>query len=308
MNVTLRQLKTFEAVARHASFTRAAEELYLTQPAVSMQIKQLENTVGVALFEQLGRKIHLTEAGRELHDCSRAVAAHLAETGQVIEELKGVRHGRLSVAVASTVNYFAARLLAAFCQRFPGVKVSLGVTNREGLLRQLAANETDIVLMGKPPAGLDLVAEPFMTNPLVIIAAPSHSLAQHQSIPVRTLENETFLVRERGSGTRMAMERFLTESGVTIARGMEMNSNEAIKQSVEAGLGLSMVSVHTIELEREAGRLIVLPVDSFPVLRRWYVVHRKGKRLSSVTRTFKDFVLHEAAACANPSVPPLPAQ
>ncbi|MFQ5756817.1 MAG: LysR family transcriptional regulator [Acidiferrobacterales bacterium] len=294
MHVTLRQLKVFEAVARHLSFTRAAEELYLTQPAVSMQVKQMEQSIGLPLFEQIGKKIHLTEAGREIYDCSRTIARQLSEAEQVVEELKGVKRGRLLVTVASTVNYFASRLLAAFCERHQGVRVSLDVTNRESLLRQLVANETDIVLMGYPPDGLALVAETFMDNPLVVIAAPGHRLAGQKSIPLASLKNETFLMRERGSGTRTAMERFFAERGMVLSSSVEMNSNEAIKQSVEAGLGLGVVSIHTVELELEAGRLTTLGVQSFPIMRKWYVVHLKDKRLSPVARAFKDFVLSEA--------------
>jgi DNA-binding transcriptional LysR family regulator len=294
MHVTLRQLKVFEAVARHLSFTRAAEELYLTQPAVSMQVKQMAQSVGLPLFEQIGKKIHLTEAGREIYDCSRAIARQLSEAEQVVQELKGVKRGRLLVTVASTVNYFASRLLAAFCERHQGVRVSLDVTNRESLLRQLVANETDIVLMGRPPDGLDLVAKTFMDNPLVIIAAPGHRLARKKSIPLASLKNETFLMRERGSGTRTAMERFFAERGMVLSSSVEMNSNEAIKQSVEAGLGLGVVSIHTVELELEAGRLTTLDVQSFPIMRKWYVVHLKDKRLSPVARAFKDFVLSKA--------------
>ncbi|MFQ6022337.1 MAG: LysR family transcriptional regulator, partial [Acidiferrobacterales bacterium] len=293
-NVTLRQLQVFEAVARHLSFTRAAEELYLTQPAVSMQVKQLEGAIGLPLFEQLGKRIHLTEAGRAMHHYSRVIAKQLREADQVLDELKGVEGGRLKITVATTVNYFATRLLSAFCQRHKGVRVSLDVTNRETLLRQLESNETDIVLMGRPPDDLEVVAEPFMDNPLVVIAPPSHPLARRRTILLAELEHETFLMREQGSGTRIAMERFFTEKGITPSGSIEMTSNEAIKQSVEAGLGLGLVSAHTIELELEVGRLKVLDVESFPIMRRWYVVHHKGKRLSAAAQAFKNFVLNEA--------------
>jgi DNA-binding transcriptional LysR family regulator len=294
MNVTLRQLQVFEAVARHLSFTRAAEELYLTQPAVSMQVKQLEGAVGLPLFEQLGKRIHLTEAGHAMQRYSRVVAEQLREAQQVIEELKGIEGGRLQITVASTVNYFATRLLSAFCQRYKGVHVSLDVTNRENLLRQLETNETDIVLMGQPPEELDAVAEPFMDNPLVVIAPPDHPLTRRRKIPLSELRHETFLMRERGSGTRMAMERFFSEKGIKPSSSIEMTSNEAIKQSVEAGLGLGIVSAHTVELELEVERLKILDVESFPIMRRWYVVHRRGKRLSAAATAFKDFVLSEA--------------
>ena len=296
MNITFRQLSVFEAVARNTSYTRAAEELHLTQPAVSMQVKQLEEQVGLPLFEQIGRKIYLTDAGREMHHYSRAIAQQMEEAERVMEELKGVRRGRLVIAVASTANYFATRLLATFSQRYQSITISLDVSNREGLLRHLESNDTDLVIMGRPPAqGLELVVEPFMENPLVIIAPPRHSLVGEKAISLERLQQETFVVRERGSGTRNAMERFFAEKGVDISTGMEMSSNEAIKQAVEAGLGLGIVSIHTLALELELKRLVVLDVQDFPILRHWYVVHLQGKRLSPVAQVFKDFVLTEGA-------------
>jgi DNA-binding transcriptional LysR family regulator len=303
MHVTLRQLAVFEAVASKLSFTAAAEEMHLSQPAVSMQIRQLEDAVGLPLFEKLGKQISLTEAGREMRHCSRAVRAQLRETEQVVEALKGIQRGRLSVAVASTANYFATRLLAAFRRRYEGISFSLDVTNRESLLRQLQLNETDVVIMGRPPTDLDLEAEAFMENPLVIIAPPEHPLAREQlglgpegAIPLGRLRHETFVVREKGSGTRIAMERFFRERGITLDSGMEMSSNEAIKQAVEAGLGLGIVSTHTLALELETGHLMVLRVESFPILRHWYIVHRRSKRLPPVAKAFKAFVLKEAGS------------
>jgi DNA-binding transcriptional LysR family regulator len=294
VNVTLRQLKVFEAVARHLNFTRAAEELHLTQPAVSMQIKQLEESVGLPLFEHIGKKIDLTEAGNELHHYSRAIAQQLDEAEEVMEALKGVHRGRLRVSVPSTANYFATRLLAAFSQRYEGVTFSLDVTNRECLLRQLEHNERDLVIMGQPPRDLGLEWEGFMDNPLVVIAAPDHPLVGERDVPMDRLQEESFVVREHGSGTRIAMERYFSGQGVSLLSGMEMNSNEAIIQAVEAGLGLGIVSVHTLELELITGRLAIIDAHSFPIRRRWYVVHRKGKRLSPAARAFKDFVLAEA--------------
>jgi LysR family transcriptional regulator, low CO2-responsive transcriptional regulator len=294
MHLTLRQLKVFEAVARNGSFTRAAEELHLTQPAVSMQVKQLEGSAGLPLFEQLGKKIYLTQAGQEMHHYCRSIAQQLDEVDRVMAEMKGVKRGRLAIAVASTANYFAPRLLANFSQRFSKVSISLNVTNREGLLAHLDTNDIDLVIMGQPPEGLDLVAEPFTENPLVVIAAPSHPLVKIERISLERLQQETFVVREQGSGTRTAMERFFAEKKVLLSTGMEMSSNEAIKQAVQAGLGLGIVSVHTLELELETRRLAILDVESFPILRHWYVVHRQGKRLSPVAQLFKGFVIKEA--------------
>jgi DNA-binding transcriptional LysR family regulator len=294
-NLTLRQLRVFDAVARHLSYTRAAQELFLSQPAVSMQIKQLEENVGLPLFEQLGRRVYLTEAGRELFAYSHSIAQQLDEAEAVMEELKGVRRGKLKVSVASTANYFATRLLAAFAKEHEGVTVSLDVTNRRGLLNQLAANETDLVIMGRPPADLNLVTEAFMDNPLVVIAPAGHPLVGRKDIPVSRLQEETFVVRERDSGTRIAMERFFHELGIELTTGMEMTSNEAIKQAVEAGLGLGIVSIHTLELELQSGRLAILDAQHFPIMRHWYVVHRKGKRLSAAAETFKRFLLVQTA-------------
>ena len=296
MHLTLRQMKVFEAVARLGSYTRAAEELHLTQPAVSMQIKQLEENAGLPLFEQLGKKIYLTQAGQEMQHYCRSIAQQLDEVDKVIAEMKGVKRGRLVIAVASTANYFAARLLATFSQRYPQVTISLDVTNREGLLDHLDANDIDMVIMGRPPEGLDLVAEPFTENPLVVIAAPNHPLVATERIPLEWLQQETFVVREQGSGTRTAMERFFAEKRVRLSTGMEMSSNEAIKQAVQAGLGLGIVSIHTLQLELETKRLAILDVEFFPILRHWYVVHRQGKRLSPVAQLFKEFVIREARA------------
>jgi DNA-binding transcriptional LysR family regulator len=304
VNLTLRQLKIFEAVARHLSFTRASKELHLTQPAVSMQVKQLEEEVGLPLFEQVGKKIFLTEAGEEMQRYAGSVMTTLAEASLVFDEMRGLERGRLRIAVASTANYFVPQLLASFCQRYPNVRVSLDVTNRKRLLDALSANDTDLVIMGKPPQHMDLVAESFMDNPLVVIAPPGHPLANERNIPLKRLQGETFLVREKGSGTRSAMERFFTEHGVSLSSTMEMSSSEAIKQGVEAGLGFGLLSLHTLEMELALKRLVILDVRELPILRKWYIMHRSGKRLSVVAQNFKDFVLKESAAILN--LPTLP--
>jgi len=295
LHLTFRQLSVFEAVSRNLSFSRAAQELHLTQPAVSMQIKQLEENVGTSLFEQLGKKIYLTEAGHELYHYSRVIAQQLNEAEAVLSELKGLKRGKLKISVASTANYFAPQLLATFTQRFPTVTVSLDVTNRQALLLQLANNEMDMAVMGQPPDGLNLVAESFMENPLVVIAPVHHALTRKKAIPLARLADETFLMREEGSGTRIAMERYFETHGIKIQSGMEMSSTEAIKQAVQAGLGLGVVSLNTVELELEAKRLKVLDVEGLPIRRHWYIVHRKDKRLSASAQAFKNFLLDEAA-------------
>ncbi len=307
MHLTLRQLQVFEAVARHRSYTRAARELHLTQPAVSMQIKQLEGSLGLPLFEQIGKRIYLTQAGREMDHYGRVIARQLTDAEAVLEDLKGLKRGHLALAVASTANYFATRLLANFCNRYEGVTFSLDVTNRERLLGHLEQNDTDLVIMGHPPERLPLAAEAFMENPLVLIAPPDHPLVGHRRIPLARLQQERFLVRERASGTRSAMERFFAERGVTLASGMEMNSNEAIKQAVQAGLGLGIVSLHTLALELRSGVLATLDAKGFPILRHWYLVHRQGKRLSPMAETFRRFVLDEARRLVEPVPDPNPA-
>ncbi len=295
LHLTLRQLKVFESVARHLSYSRAADELHLTQPAVSMQIKQLEDNVSLPLFEQLGKRIYLTEAGRELYHYSRAISQQLSDMEVALDELKGMERGKLNISVVTTANYFAPHLLAKFCQRYSGVTVSLNVSNRETVLKQLADNLIDLAIMGQPPEDLDIDSESFMENPLVVIAPPDHPLCQECNIPVQRLEKEIFLVRESGSGTRGAMERFFVEHHIKINKGMETDTTEAIKQAVQAGMGLGIMSQHTAELELEMNRLKILDVQDFPIIRYWHVVNRKNKRLSSIAKAFREFLLKEAA-------------
>lgn len=293
INFTLRQLRIFEAVARHLSYSRAAESLYLTQPAVSMQVRQLEESLGLALFEQLGKKIHLTSAGQEFLVYCRNILQQVSNAEAMIGELKG-DGGRLSIDAATTAGYFTPQLLAEFCKRHPQARVSLNVTNRETLLQRLDRNEMDMAIMGRPPEGHDLDATPFMENHLVIIAPANHPLAGEKRIPMARLAEETFLVRERGSGTRSAMERYFSDRSIRLNTGTEMNTNEAIKQAVQAGMGLGILSQHTVKLEVEMHHLSVLDVENFPILRHWYIIHRQGKRLSGVALAFKDFLLSEA--------------
>lgn len=299
MNITLRQLKVFASVAKHLSFTRAAEELHLTQPAVSMQVKQLEGQLEIPLFEQLGKKIYLTEAGEEVYHYSRLISQQLDDLETVLGNLKGLEHGKLRISVATTANYFAPHLLATFCQRFPGVNVILDVTNRQTLLRQLSENEVDMVIMGQPPTDMELEAGAFMENPLVLIAPPDHPLANQEKLSLKSLEDQPFLLREPGSGTRSAMERFFADHALHITASMEVSSDEAIKQSVQAGLGLGIMSRDAIQMELALKRLVILETEHFPIQRYWFVVHRKGKRLSAIAQAFKDFLLNEAAETLN---------
>ena len=294
-NVTVRQLQIFSSVARNLSFSRTSEELHLTQPAVSMQIKQLEGSAGLPLFERVGKKLYLTEAGREVQRCAQQVLSALKDAQAGLEAIKGTRGGKITIGVVSTAKYFAPKLLAVFAQQHPAVELKLLVNNREAVISLLSENEVDIAVMGTPPRQLDTVAAPFAKHPLVVIAAPSHPLASRKRIPLSALEKETFLVREQGSGTRSAMERFFGERSIQLRVGMEMSSNETIKQAVMAGMGVSFISQHTIGLEVATGQLVILKVEGLPVVRQWYVVQRTEKRLLPAAEAFKTFMLKEGA-------------
>jgi LysR family transcriptional regulator, low CO2-responsive transcriptional regulator len=292
---TLRQLKVFEAVARYLSYSRAAEELHLTQPAVSIQVKQLEGHAGLPLFEQLGRKVYLTAAGREMLHYSRSIIQQFREAEEALAGLKGVRGGRLNIAVISAGDYFFPRLLAEFCSRHEGVTVELSVNNREEVLRRLSENATDLAIMLRPPDEQDTVAEPFAPQPHVVVAAPDHPLAGRRRIPLKALKQEKFIVRERGSDTRFSMEEAFARNGFKPSIAMEIKSFETIKQAVMAGMGVSFLSTHTISLELQLGRLAVLNVEGFPVMHNWHVVQRRTKRLPPVAQAFKEFLLEEGA-------------
>ena len=266
----------------------------MSQPAVSMQIKQLEESVDLPLFDQVGKKIYLTDAGKLMYDYGRSLTNLIDEIDEVFEAVKGVELGNLSISVATTASHFATRLLAEFAKQHTGITISLDVTNREALRRQLENNEPDLVIMGQPPEGVEVDAEVFMDNPLVMVAPQNHPLAAESQLALERFENENFVVREEGSGTRSATERFFSEHAVSFHTGIEMSSNEAIKQAVEAGLGLGIVSIHTLELELETKRLQILDVRDFPIQRHWYIIQRKGKRLSPAAQAFKTFVLEHA--------------
>ena len=296
LHLTLRQLEILDAVARNASFSRASAELHLTQPAVSMQIKQLEEALGLPLFEHMGKQIHLTEAGRDVLRTGRIIENELINLEQGLADMQGLKGGSLTVSAASTASVFTARMMALFRSLHPDVHLSLNVVNRETLLRHLMENSIDLALMGKPPEGGDLSAQAFMDNPLVVIASTSHPLKDETDIPLATLMEEALIGREQGSGTRGALEKFLAEHGYVFQAAMEMNKNEAIKQAVEAGLGLGVVSLHTVQAELVSGQLCVLDVQGFPLKRKWYLVQRTGKRLSPVALAFREMVFKEAEA------------
>jgi len=299
MNITLKQLLAFTTVSRHLSFTKAAAELNLTQPAVSMQVKQLEEQIGQALFEQMGKKIYLTEAGREVRNYARTILQQVEDLDAHLSSFKDLERGTLRISVATTAHYFAPKLLSIFYKRYPGVNVKLDVSNREQLISQLENNEVDMVIMGRPPVETEIEGGVFMENPLVLIAPKDHIFGRERSIQLKRLEQEVFLVREEGSGTRKAMELFFKQHGIRMTTGMEVSSDEAIKQSVQAGLGLGIMSRDAVQNEMQLGHLIVPDILHFPIMRQWHVLHRKGKRLSPIALAFKTFLLNEASAILN---------
>lgn len=290
MHVTLRQLRAFEAVARLGSFSRAAEELHITQPTVSKQIRQLTDAIGLPLIEQIGKRLHLTEAGERLHATCADWLRTWGRFEQSIADLKGLKEGKLRICTVSTTKYFMPRVLGPFCREYPGIDIHMEVVNRDRLLDRLARNEDDLYVMGVPPEDWQIESEPLIENPLVLIAPVTHSLVGQSRVPFSVLAGESFIVRERGSGTRMTMERTFQERGVPLNVRMELGSNEALKQAVAGGLGLAVVSRSTLRSGSHTGELVELDVEGFPIERYWYLVHPRGKELSVVARTFREFL------------------
>lgn len=293
-NATLRQLKVFESVARNLSYTRAAEELYLTQPTVSIQLKQLTDIVGLPLLEQIGKRVYLTDTGRELLKVCRDIFDGLSRFEMLVSDMKGVKAGKLRLAVITTAKYFVPRLLGQFCQRYPGIDVSLKVTNRERVLQRMVENQDDLYVLGTPPGNMDIVVEPFLENPLVVVAASNHPLATEKNISAQRLAKEQFLMREPGSGTRLATEQFFGERGLKLKVRMELGSNEAIKQAVAGGLGIAVLSAHTLALERNSEELVFLDVKDFPIRRHWHLAYPKDKQPSVVALAFLEFLHQES--------------
>ncbi|SFQ31606.1 LysR family transcriptional regulator [Variovorax sp. 770b2] len=302
-HATLRQLKVFEAVARLLSFSRAAEELHLTQPAVSTQVAKLEEHAGNVLFEQFGKKIFLTPAGAELLQISRAIIQQFEAAENAMMQFKGVSGGKLNVGVISAGDYFFPRLLVEFASRHRGVTLNFTVHNREGLLTHIADNLTDLAIMVRPPTDLDTSNQAFAPHPYVIVAPPTHPLVGVPGIPLKRLMREPFVVREKASDTWHSMEDGFGRELEHINIAMEIRSTETIKQAVIAGMGVSFVSAHTISQELKAGSLCVLDVEGFPLMLNWYVVHRRTKRLPPVAQAFKDFLLSDGASLISQIVP-----
>ncbi|MEL6400653.1 MAG: LysR substrate-binding domain-containing protein [Cyanobacteria bacterium J06626_4] len=302
-HATLHQLKVFEATARHGSFTRAAEELYLTQPTVSIQVKQLTKAVGLPLFEQIGKRLYLTQAGQQLLNTCQQVFEGLEQFEMAIADIKGMKQGQLRIAVITTAKYFVPRLLGPFCQRFPGIDISLKVTNHQNIQERMANNDDDLYIISQTPDQPDLTVHPFLENPLVVIAPKNHPLVGKTNIPIQALNGEQFIMREPGSGTRQAVQSLFEEHDVEVKVRLELGSNEAIKQAIAGGLGISVLSVHTIISEGTTGEYAILDVENFPIERQWYAAHLAGKQLSVVADTFLKYLLAESHDMAQKLLP-----
>ncbi|MEW5774924.1 MAG: LysR family transcriptional regulator [Thermodesulfobacteriota bacterium] len=293
-NASLRQLHIFVTVVRLESFSRAAEALHVTQPTVSMQVRKLAEAVGHPLVEHVGKGFHLTAAGRVVHACCASVFTALSEMHMTLADMAGLKQGRLRLAVVTTAEYFAPRVLGDFSRRYPGVEVELLVVNRGQVMARFARNLDDLYVIGTPPEGMPAVATPFLENPQVPVAARDHPLARERAIPFARFAREPMIMREKGSGTRKTVEALFRAAGLAPLVRMEFGGNEAIKQAVAGGLGVSILSRHALAMPGEASPVAVLDVEGFPVQRRWHLVYPVGKELSPVAKAFRRYLLEEA--------------
>lgn len=299
---TLHQLKIFTVLARHLNMTRAAEELYMTPAALSIQIKQLSQAMGAPLYEQIGKRLFLTDTGRLVDVAIRDVFERLDQLTMDLADARGIESGSLKLSIVTTAKYFVPRFLGAFSKQHPDIKIALEVINRDHILERLKQNLDDLYIMGRVPENLSVTALPFMKNPLVIVAPADHPLAGERNIDPAGLADEPFIARELGSGTRLAAERFFEEHGVRLRPRMTLGSNEAVKQAVAGGLGMAVLSEHTLTLDVASGAFAFLDVKGFPLLREWYAVYPVGKRISPIARAFLEYITQEGASKKDTSI------
>ncbi len=293
MNITLRQINIFIEVANHLSITKAANALFLTQPAVSMQMKQLEDMIDLPLLNHIGKKISLTQAGEEFLKYCIRIKNELYAAKELMQEFKGVKRGTLNISVASTLSHFAVQTIKKFLSQHPKIKIKFEVNNRYTVLENLKNSTADIVLMGKPPLDQDLEFSVIKENPLIVIAPANHKLKDKSNISLSELCKHTFVIREKGSGTRLAFKSLLNTNNLKLNEYMTINNNESIKLCVEAGLGLGVVSIHTTRANLRNGSIVQLDVDQFPIIKQWYIVNRKSYHLPAVAQVFRDFVINQ---------------
>ena len=292
MHITIHQLRILSAIVRYKNFTRAAEKLHISQPAVSMQMKQLEEMLGEPVLEHVNKRLHLTLTGQTIVDAARDILNRLERLENELQELKGEITGQLDIAVVTSAKHFLPHYLGEFMRQHPKIKPRLTVTNRATVLEAISENRHDLYIMGQVPAGLDIEATPFLDNIIEVIAAPDHPLSKKKNVSLKMLAEEPFLVREQGSGTRVAVDRLFSKSGLSIKPFMELGSSGAIKNAVIAGLGIAVLSRHSLEYELKSKAIQILDVENFPLRRRWYAAYPGGKRLSFSARTFLEFLMN----------------
>ncbi len=291
MNVTFRQLELYLALVDLQSVTAVARAFHVTQPTVSMQLRELTQSVGLPLYEVIGKRLFFTEAGEELARTARSMTQLWTDLGQRMDAFKGLTRGRLKVSVVSTAKYFVPRLLGRFCATHPDVDIALEVQNRDGVVQRLRDNRDDLYIMSMPPTDVDITSNVFLPNPLVVVAPIAHVLAETRDIDLQALRAEKFILREKGSGTRRACDAYFAQQGFEPVVRLELGSNEAIKQAVAGGLGVSVLSTHALGDHVSDDSLCVLDVGGFPIHSNWYIVYPKGKRLSPIAEAFLDYLL-----------------
>jgi LysR family transcriptional regulator, low CO2-responsive transcriptional regulator len=298
MNATFRQLRLFLALADEGSISRAARRCHVTQPTASMQLKELSLSIGLPLYEVIGKTVHLTDIGIELAKTARAMIAEWHAFEQQVDGAKGLSRGQLRVAVVSTAKYFIPRMLGAFCQSHPEIDVTFDVLNRSGVIQMLRENKVDIAVMSVPPSDLDVETEMFLENPLVAIASLDHALSRRRRVSLAQLIEHSLILREEGSGTRMMADRFFKSHKIMPRVRLSLGSNEAIKQAVAGGLGCAVMSRHALPHEPSDEQLSILNVEGFPIHSQWFIVHVRGKKLSPIASVFRDYLRAAAKAMA----------
>lgn len=291
MNLTFRQLRLFLALADTGSVSAAARALHVTQPTASMQLREITQSIGMPVYEVVGKRVFLTEAGRELAETARAIAGEWEALRQKFDAMRGLTRGRLRVALVNTAQYFMPRLLGGFCQQHPEIDISLQVLNRDGVVARLRDNLDDLYIMSMPPADIELDDDVFMPNPLLLVAAATHPLAKKRQLSLEKLATDRFILRESGSGTRMATEQLFDAHSFRPGLRMELGSNEAIRQAVAAGLGVAVLSRHALDIGQAKEEVVALDVQGFPLHSQWHVVSPRGKRLSPIASVFRDHLL-----------------
>ena len=294
--ITFRQIETFTAVAHHRSFSKAAEALHLTQPAVSLQIRQIVDTLGLPLFEQEGREAILTAAGEEMLQTARALDDVWGRFEAAIDDLKGLKRGRLRVALVTTAKYFLPRMLGDFCRRYPEINIELAIADRERIVARMRGNQDDLYVMLYPPEDLEVSSFPFLDNEQVVIASAGHWAAARQ-IELGELESERFILREAGSGSRRTIDEHLAQLGIRLEVKLTVSSNEAIRDLVASGMGLAVLSRHALPADPATEGLCILDVQGFPLRRPWRVAHLRSKILSLPARAFLDELLQANHCC-----------